>query len=841
MAQSALTPAWEGFSPAKSLRDFSHAQLVHLLRARPDLASPPPKNWGAFVDRASAWPSIHACRGTLSRGSLQLLDALCLLPQPTTVDALVGLLDLEIDLREWDAALGRLVDLALVFRRGQELRVHPQLSAIPNPGRLGPPLRTALVSQESKMLATVAQRLGVEPGRVKGETLDTVVAALSDPDHVRRVLLDAPAGTAALAAQLADRGVATVPSGAYYIRPESPLGWLAQRGFLFATDWETVAMPREVALAVRGGRPFPDFTLRPPAVAWRPVDAASVDRASTERALRVVANLTALLDGWDDQPPKMLKAGGIGVRDIRRSASAIGGTETEAARLIELALVAGLAGWDSEETVAQPCPIYDSWLDFDVASRWATVAGAWMTTELHVNLAGATGVNGKPIAPMEARWAQFSALDGRMLVLHALLEGEPGQAADPASLAARVTWDAPGVWERGPAPGPTLISWIQEEAEVLGLCSSGALSSLGRAMVRGRVDDAVKELAAHAPQVTSQFVIQADLTAVATGPLGVSIREEIELVADLESSGAATVYRFSEQSLRRAFDAGRSASQILAFLTAHATKGVPQPLAYLVEDVGRRHGQVRVGSAGSYVRSDDPSLLAELLVARRAAKLELRQLAPTVLVSTAAPETVVATLRSSGYLPAEESAEGTLVIHRREVGRATKGRSPGWTERVGTSLDGESRPWTDDRDDKHELDGLIRRLLDSKPKGGSDPRPSPAPARRLDGPDWGRTPSAPAPIFPIELLQLLPVRPHEIAKSYDDILDLLELAVQHDWAVRFEYMDRQGRRQLMNATVYRINESKAFVVELTNYGTRTLTLSKIAWARVMTEEEEDAL
>ena len=85
------------------------------------------------------------------------------------------------------------------------------------------------------------------------------------------------------------------------------------------------------------------------------------------------------------------------------------------------------------------------------------------------------------------------------------------------------------------------------------------------------------------------------------------------------------------------------------------------------------------------------------------------------------------------------------------------------------------------------------------------------------------------------------MRPHEIAKSYDDILDLLELAVEHDWAVRFEYMDRQGRRQLINATVYRINESKAFVVELTNYGTRTLTLSKIAWARVMTEEEEDAL
>jgi hypothetical protein len=835
VAQPALTPAWEGFSPANSLRDFSRDQLVQLLRVRPDLASPPPKDWAAFIARTTAWPSIHACLAGQSRASAQLLDALCLLPQPTTVDALVRLLDLEIDPQELDAALGRLADAALVFRRGRELRVLPHLSAIPNPAGLGPPLRAALGSQDSKMLATVAQRLGVQPGCVKGETLDAVVAALSDPEHVQRVLLDAPAGTAALAARLADHGVGTVPSGAYYIRPESPLGWLAQRGFIFATDWERVVMPREVGLALRGGRPFPDFTLRPPTLRWRPVDAASVDRAGTDCALRVVADITTILDGWDDTPAKLLKAGGIGVRDIRRAASAIGGTEVEAARLIELALAAGLAGWDSHATVAQPSPAYDDWLNLDVATRWAALVSSWLETELYINLAGAKGINGKPIAPMEARWAEFSARNGRGLVLQALLEGEPGQAADAESLAARVGWDAPALWERGPAPGPTLISWIQDEAAMLGLCASGALSTHGRAIASGRFDDAVNALAAHAPPITSQFVIQADLTAVAPGPLALSVRSEIELLADLESSGAATVYRFGEQSLRRAYDAGRSANQILAFLTAHATKGVPQPLSYLVEDVGRRHGTVRVGSASCYVRSDDPSLLAEILVARKAAKLGLHQLAPTVLVSTATPETVISTLRGSGYLPAEESADGALIVHRREVARATEGCR---AARTNSSFRDRSERRSDD---EHILDELARRLLSAKQRSGSDSRPSAAPARQIDGPYWGAVSPESPDIFPIELLEADSVRPQEIAKSYDDIVDLLELAVEHEWAMRFEYMDRQGRRRLTNATVYRINETKAFVIDLPGYASRTLTISRIAWARVMTEEEEDAL
>ena len=58
----------------------------------------------------------------------------------------------------------------------------------------------------------------------------------------------------------------------------------------------------------------------------------------------------------------------------------------------------------------------------------------------------------------------------------------------------------------------------------------------------------------------------------------------------------------SEQSLRRAFDSGRTANEILAFLEGRATRGVPQPLAYLVNDMGRRF--VVVESDGVQQRVD---------------------------------------------------------------------------------------------------------------------------------------------------------------------------------------------------------------------------------------------
>ena len=390
---------------------------------------------------------------------------------------------------------------------------------------------------------------------------------------------------------------------------------------------------------------------------------------------------------------------------------------------------------------------------------------------------------------------------------------------------------------------------------MLGLCALGTLSTLGRDMVTGRVDQARASLAAHVPAVTSQFVIQADLTVVATGPLTTAVQVDLELMADLESSGAASVYRFSDQSLRRAYDAGWSAAEINAFLDAHATKGVPQPLSYLVEDVGRRHGRVRVGSAASYIRSDDPSLLAEILVTRKAAKLGLGRVAPTVLVSTAEPETVIATLRATGFLPAEEDATGALVVRRREVARATEGHGPmsarSFDDEAGQmararaaelsqlldqpgSVASFSLGTAGSRSTPHDLKALVDRLRAPGPSGGSGSRPSTAGAGRNGLPDT-------ADLFHLEMRDGDQERPQAIARSRTAILDLLDEAFEQDWVVRLEYLDQRGQIQLFNATVFRMDGAHVVVGTLPGCGTRILTVTRISWVRVLTEAEEEAV
>ncbi|MFE7513492.1 helicase C-terminal domain-containing protein, partial [Streptomyces sp. NPDC057540] len=178
------------------------------------------------------------------------------------------------------------------------------------------------------------------------------------------------------------------------------------------------------------------------------------------------------------------------------------------------------------------------------------------------------------------------------------------------------------------------------------------------------------------PEAVDHVLLQADLTAVAPGPLRRPLADALAVLADVESKGGATVYRFTPGSVRRALDSGRSASDLHDFLTAHSRTPVPQPLAYLIDDVARRHGHLRIGAASAYVRCDDDTVLGEILADRRSAALGLRRLAPTVLAAQADPASLLDGLRSMGYAPAAESAEGDVLITRADAYRTPARTAP---------------------------------------------------------------------------------------------------------------------------------------------------------------------
>ncbi|MDQ6928165.1 MAG: helicase-associated domain-containing protein, partial [Actinomycetota bacterium] len=810
----------------KALATFDDDKLVALLGARPDLAAPPPSDFRALAIRAVMPASAMAAWRTLDRVCQQVLEAVLVIPPPHAPARLAAVIGPNVDPSDLERPLARLRDLALVVPDDGDdddsLVVNTGLHQIRNPAGLGPPARALLKTALVGDLARIAAHLGVVPAKSTTETADAIARALAAPGCVVRLLDEAPPGVLELARRLADNPV-QMAHGAYRGSSDStPAGWLVNRGLAVPSDWSTVVMPGEVGMALRGGFLFPEFEPRPPALALQAAPASNGDdhgrddAAGAAVAIRLVDDIVKTLDDWATAPPKMLKAGGIGVRDVRRAAKALDRPEVEVAKVIELAAIAGLAGFDRSSDVALPLPSYDEWLALEGPSRWAVLVSEWLRSHSHLSVAGAIDHSQKAIPPMLVRGGESSATVRRNLVLR--LVGEAGGVVELSSLVSRAVWEAPAAWAGGPATPEMLVAWVLTEAELLGVIVGGMLTEAGRAVIEGRFDDATAAISRYAPKVTSEFVLQADLTAVATGALAPAVRTELDLMADVESTGAASVHRFSEQSLRRVFDAGRSIDDVQAFLQRHSTRGVPQPLTYMVSDIGRRVGHVRVGNATCYVRCDDASLVADVLRSKPTARLGLRSIAPTVLVSDASPGVVLESLRAAGYLPARESADGALVLSRPEPLRADLRFVP-FDRRAARPPLGGSK----------ELKEVVAKLR-------SAPVPTePAPDEVFDEFDEFDE-------FAVdydEYDDYIP-RPSEIAKSAARIRYLLHLASEADWLVRVGYGSDGSERQL-NLAPFEISDGEVKAVSFPSNDIETFRLERVRWARILTEAEEERL
>lgn len=669
---------------AEALRASSDDDLAALVTARPDLLNPVPADLAQLAARASSGPSVARALDHLDRFHLQVLEALCLDAAPAGATRLAARLP-GADAEQVDAALRTLARWGLVWADGTpDGAVHP-LTAVrdalgASAGGLGPPLDVLLTAQPAARLQTLAEDLGLSAGTALAETLAALHAHLSDPAALDAVLADAPAAaTEVLEHLLWGTAYGSVPNADRPVRVASavsPVEWLLARGLLLPTDRGTVALPREVALHLRGGRAFDRAETaapEPPTAAAH--DPAQVDRTAGAQAFGFVRAVESLLDAWGVDPPPVLRAGGLGVRELRRAATVLDADEPLAALVVETAYATGLLGPTSDaDPVWLPTPAYDLWRADETTGRWVALASAWRDTTRVPALVGSRDAKDKALAALGPDLDRALAPEVRRGLLDVLAAAAPGTPVGAADVDAVLAWRRP----RRPARlRAELVAGFLREAEQLGATGRGALSGPGRALLADDPAAARAALEPLLPQPLDHVLLQADLTAVAPGPLVSDLAQALALMADVESTGGATVYRFSESSVRRALDAGRAAADLHAVLATHSRTPVPQPLAYLVDDVARRHGRIRVGVASAYVRCDDDAVLTELLAQRKAGELRLRRLAPTVLVAQAPVEAVLEVLRALGFAPAAESADGAVLTRRPDARRtATRPRPP---------------------------------------------------------------------------------------------------------------------------------------------------------------------
>ena len=658
---------------ADQLRALPDDALGALIALRPDLVVPVPADVSALAVRAQSRGSVARCLDTLDEFTLAVLDAARLSRSPetalTSVDAVLALAAAAPadDVR---AALDRLRARFLLHGAEEALHVVGAVDEVtsPYPAGLGRP----------------------------ADYLDPAAAALcADKAKLRRTVLEAsPAARAVL-----DRLAAGPPVGALNgASVAEPVRWLIDHHVLVPVseagraprpDGELVELPREVGVLLRR-ETGPLGVLRPhPPVPAGPVrDGKAVDSAGAGQALEAVRITEALLEELATEPAPVLRAGGLGVRDLKRLARATVVDEPSAALFLEVAYSAGLMGEADAagngravtvsraagggEEIFLPTGSYDLWRAQSIAQRWNVLANAWLGMSRQPGLVGQRDDRDRPINALSPEAERPVAPQARREALTALAE-DSAAGSSTADVLALLAWQAP----RRARGREAVHRDALDGAALLGLTGRGVLTSYSRLLLEPAEDDplgaeagssdTVRALDGLLPAPIDHVLVQADLSVVVPGPPEPELANELDVVTEKES---ASMRRVTAASVRAALDVGYSAADLHGLFQRRSRTPIPQALTYLIDDAARKHGGLRAGSAGGYLRSDDEALIAEVLADRRLSGLRLHRLAPTVLVSPNPVSRLLGALREAGFAPVAEDAGGAAVLSRPKVRRA---------------------------------------------------------------------------------------------------------------------------------------------------------------------------
>jgi len=310
---------------------------------------------------------------------------------------------------------------------------------------------------------------------------------------------------------------------------------------------------------------------RPPrfeAAAHQSVDL--VDKVAAGSAFELVRRIDVLVEHCDHQPATLAKSGELASRETRTFGVLLDLPAPVAGIHLKIARAARLLGaMPGSDLRLIPTTAFDEWQSSTLSDQWQMLASAWLD---HTDAA--------PHAWLKRLCLQGVASIGELVVL------------TPEQVQAWVSWQRP---RRAPATAK-LVTSILDQAAWLGLTGLGALSSFGAELVARTSDIAAllpartshPTLADLLPPRVDHVLVQADLTAIAPGPLDAEAARDLVALADVESRGGATVYRFSAASLHRAYRLGWRVPDIVSTLERRSCTPLPQPLLYLVHDLERQ-------------------------------------------------------------------------------------------------------------------------------------------------------------------------------------------------------------------------------------------------------------
>ena len=605
------------------LRSVDDAALLNLFTARPDLVTPVPPDIASLAVRACSAPSLARAIDSLNQWQFQVLEAAASLNEPFLEKSVVSLTD-----KEAKSALEHLVTVGLVYPSEDGMRLPTQLRDVigTEPAGLGPASMAKLKLSELESAPADAKKV------------------------LERLVWGPPRGS-----------VGDIKN------PGPGVTWLLEKKFLVPLDQRTVILPREVAIALRGGKIHKERFIKQPVLSGSKRDERQVNLAAIANVSTVLRWVEELLNFWADEPADALRAGGLGVRDLKIISTHLGVDESCTAFVAELAYLASLISFDADDRIL-PSSKFDIWLMQTPADRWQMLASQWLITSRVSGLVGR--VEAKNVAALGPELDRVNAARVRALTLDLLRENH-GIAPEWNSFKEVLSWRAPV--RRNSSLQDELAEWTLREAEWLGITGQGALSKFGAQFLDG---DDLSSINEDLPKTVDHILIQSDNTAIAPGPLEHEISQALAMMAEIESRGGATVYRFTESTIRRALDHGKTGDEIKTFLIKTSKTPMPQPLEYLIADVAKKHGKLRVGNTSSFIRCEDTALISQIMNDKKLEILALRRIAPEVVICDMDATDAMRVLRECGYLPAGESANGMILTGPKTNRALTKPRPP---------------------------------------------------------------------------------------------------------------------------------------------------------------------
>jgi len=625
-----------------------------LYRRRDYLAGYRLNNFHSLADLLQNPWALAGALPSLPLPALQVIEAHAALGRSVTIDALAGFLTETGGPEQHRAHVVGALDLltadALAWSGDG---VHSNLAKgfeqlIPSPLGLGPSGEVLLARMNVEKMRATLRALDLPRAGDRARLEAALRGFYLDADGIRARVAAAPSAIRGeLEAEAA--GTRVTPTG--YDRDRLVLereveSWGAARAMLFRDLNYRVVMPSQVRLALRGSDFRAPFDPTPGEV---PTTSTSVDQITGEAgsaAVEFVAATTTVLGSLAREPVPALKDGGLGVREIRKLAKAARVTEARVTLVIALAREIGLVSETSRVGVSE---MYPTWNRTEPNVRLAQLVMAWW------RLVYLPTLPPKVEAPTVATiLTSVRHLDERALrhaTIRAFVDSGEGQSVtDLAALAARITWSHPILVAGRAAAIPTIVA----EAQQLGVTGGTGCSPMAFALVSAEEPDLAAAAGATLPATTTTATFGSDLTVLVSGTPTAQVNTLLDACADREGSGSASLWRFSPASVRRAFDEGSSAAGLLSSLGDIAGGPLPQPLEYLITDVGRRHGVVTVTAGLCVLHSrDDPALLHQICSDRSLKQLGLQLIAPMVALSQQNSDTTLTALRRAGYLPSD--------------------------------------------------------------------------------------------------------------------------------------------------------------------------------------------